>query len=139
MTKQKTECWLISGDTRNATAAIAREVNIPSERVFAGAMPEEKATLVAYLQRHALTPIDSARYPDLAQPEGKAFEIACSQCHAAPDPKMHTSREWPKVVERMQRHMGWANRVVGEPKQRTHPVLDTKAILRFLQRHARTA
>jgi len=99
----------------------------------------EKATLVAYLQRHALTPIDSARYPDLAQPEGRAFEIACSQCHAAPDPKMHTSREWPKVVERMQRHMGWANRVVGEPKQRTHPVLDTKAILRFLQRHARTA
>lgn len=98
---------------------------------------EEKATLVAYLQRYGLTPIDSARYPDLATPQGKAFEIACSQCHAAPDPKMHTAKEWPKVVERMQGHMAWANRVVGEPKLRTTPVLDTKAIVRYLQRHAR--
>jgi hypothetical protein len=37
----------------------------------------------------------------------------------------------------MKRHMAWANTVVGPDALRTTPVLDTAAIVRFLQRHAR--
>jgi hypothetical protein len=65
------------------------------------------------------------------------FTIACTQCHALPDPKRHTAREWLLVVERMKRHMAWANTIVGVDALRTTPVLDTAEIVRFLQRHAR--
>jgi hypothetical protein len=41
------------------------------------------------------------------------------------------------VVERMKRHMAWANTVVGVDSLRTVPVLETGEIVRFLQRHAR--
>jgi hypothetical protein len=65
------------------------------------------------------------------------FGIACSQCHALPDPRRHTAREWPAVVERMQRHMAWANVVVGSPEFKTVPELKTDEIVRLLQRYAR--
>ncbi|MBS1218046.1 MAG: hypothetical protein H6R21_1179 [Proteobacteria bacterium] len=65
------------------------------------------------------------------------YSIACSQCHALPDPQRHTAREWPAVVQRMQEHMAWANTVVGVSELRTNPVLDTAEIIRLLQRHAR--
>jgi hypothetical protein len=64
------------------------------------------------------------------------YIIACTQCHALPDPRHHTRQEWPNVVERMKRHMAWANTVVGVDSLRTVPVLETAEIVRFLQRHA---
>lgn len=99
---------------------------------------DELAALTRYLEQHALKPIDSKQYPDLATPPGRMFGIACSQCHAAPDPKSHTARRWPSVVERMKKHMAWANLVAGAPSTRTEPVLDTDQIVKFLQRHGRT-
>ena len=65
------------------------------------------------------------------------FSIACTQCHALPDPRRHTRREWPAVVERMKEHMAWANTVVGSDSLKTIPVLETGEIVRFLQRYAR--
>lgn len=56
---------------------------------------------------------------------------------ALPDPGQHTAREWPKVVERMKRHMEWTNIVVGASTERAVPELKTREIIRFLQRHAR--
>ena len=98
----------------------------------------EQATLVRYLEAHAQQEIDPGQYPDLGSPRGQMFAIACSQCHVLPDPKRHTAREWPRVVERMQHNMKWANRVVGDPALRTIPELNTAEIIRFLQRHSRT-
>lgn len=97
----------------------------------------EQGVLIAYLQKHAQTEIDAAKYPDLKTPPGQMFSIACSQCHVLPDPKRHTAREWPRVVERMQGNMAWANRIVGDPALRTVPELNTAEIIRFLQRHSR--
>lgn len=96
----------------------------------------EVATLTAYLRRHGQREIDPA-HPALTGSSGRMFSIACSQCHALPDPQRHTAREWPAVVERMQKHMAWANTVTGVPALRTEPVLDTAEILRLLQRYAR--
>jgi mono/diheme cytochrome c family protein len=98
----------------------------------------ERATLVRYLQKHAQKEIDPGKYPDFRSPAGQIFAIACSQCHVPPDPERHTAREWPRVVERMQRNMAWANRVVGDPALRTTPELNTAEIIRFLQRNSRT-
>ena len=104
------------------------KVEAPSDR--------EVAALTAYLQKHGQAEI-SPSHPALSSEQGQMFSIACSQCHALPDPRRHTAREWPGVVERMKRHMSWANVVVGPDALKTNPVLDTSAIVRFLQRYAR--
>jgi hypothetical protein len=100
--------------------------------------PDERAVLNRYLQKHSQKEIDPA-HPGLRTEAGKMFSIACSQCHAAPDPGLHTSREWPAVVERMKQHMTWANTIVGPPELRTVPELKTAEIVQFLQRYARSA
>lgn len=99
--------------------------------------PEEKAAIVAYLQRHAQAPLDPSRYPEVNSAAGEAFRLACNQCHVLPDPKRHTAQEWPGVVARMQRNMEWMNRVVGSKPDPDEPQLRIEEILAFLQRHAR--
>jgi len=96
----------------------------------------QTATLADYLRRHGQREIDP-RHPALGTRAGQIYSIACSQCHALPDPQRHSAREWPSVVRRMQQHMAWANTVVGIPELRTQPELDTKEIVGLLQRHAR--
>jgi cytochrome c2 len=97
----------------------------------------EAATLAAYLAKHGQREMDR-KNPALRTASGQIYSIACSQCHALPDPQRHTAREWPGVVQRMQGHMAWVNTVVGVSELRTNPVLDTTEIVRFLQRHARS-
>lgn len=99
---------------------------------------DEIAVLNRYLQKHSQKEIDPA-HPGLSTEAGKMFSIACAQCHAAPDPLQHTSREWPAIVERMKQHMAWANTIVGSPELRTEPELRTQDIVKFLQRYARNA
>jgi hypothetical protein len=96
----------------------------------------EVDTLVRYLQKHGQAEIDP-RHPALGTRAGEAFGIACSQCHALPDPQRHTAREWPAIVQRMKRHMAWTNVVVGPPELRTIPELKTEEIVAFLKRYAR--
>jgi cytochrome c5 len=98
---------------------------------------EEKATLIAYLRRHAQKPLDAKRYPDVNQPQGEAFRLACSQCHVLPDPKRHTAVEWRAVVARMQENMEWMNRVVGTKAVPGEPQLRVDEINAFLAKHAR--
>lgn len=97
---------------------------------------EEEESLAAYLQRHGQREIDPA-HPALRSEAGQMFSIACSQCHALPDPQRHTAEEWPAVVERMRGHMAWANTVVGARELRTNPELQTDQIIALLQRYAR--
>jgi cytochrome c2 len=104
------------------------DVEAPTDR--------ETGVLSAYLKKHGQQEMDSG-HPALNSEAGKMFSIACTQCHALPDPRRHTRREWPAVVERMKEHMAWANTVVGTDALKTMPVLDTAEIVRFLQRYAR--
>jgi cytochrome c2 len=96
----------------------------------------EAATLATYLEKHAQREIDPG-HPALRTPAGQMYSLACSQCHALPDPQRHTAREWPGVVQRMQGHMAWGNTIVGVSALRTNPELNTADIVRLLQRHAR--
>lgn len=97
----------------------------------------EVRALTRYLELHAQVEIE-AGHPALQTEAGQMFSIACSQCHALPDPRQHTAREWPHVVARMKKHMAWSNIVVGNPELRTVPELKTGEIVRLLQRYART-
>lgn len=96
----------------------------------------EMQTLSRYLQKHGQKEI-AAAHPALRGEAGQMFSIACSQCHALPDPQRHTAREWPGVVDRMKRNMAWANTVSGASELRTTPTLDTAQIVTLLQRYAR--
>jgi hypothetical protein len=97
----------------------------------------ETGALVAYLRKHAQTPLDPRRYPDVNGAAGEAFRMACNQCHALPDPRRHTADEWPRVVARMQENMEWMNRVVGSRPVPGEPQLRVQEINAFLRRHAR--
>src|SRR5688572_21363639 len=97
----------------------------------------ETKALVAYLQKHAQTPLDPRRYPEVLQASGEAFRVACNQCHVLPDPRRHTAREWRAVVARMQQNMEWMNRVVGTQPVPGEPQLRVEEINAFLARHAR--
>jgi len=98
---------------------------------------EERAALLAYLQRNAQRPIDPRRYPEVRTDAAKSFRLACQQCHTLPDPQRHTASEWQAVVTRMEKNMLWMNRVVGTRPDPREPQLRVEEILEFLQRHAK--
>lgn len=97
---------------------------------------QEVATLTHYLQKHAQKEMSSG-HPALKTTAGQMYSLACSQCHALPDPQRHTAREWPVIVERMKSHMAWANVIVGASELHTIPELNATEIVRLLQRYAR--
>ena len=98
---------------------------------------EETRILAGYLRRHAQKALDPQRYPDVYQPVGEAFRLACNQCHVLPDPRRHTAAEWRVVVARMQENMEWMNRVVGSQPLPGEPQPRVEEINAFLERHAR--
>ena len=98
---------------------------------------EDTRAIIAYLQRYAQKPLDPARYPEVNQPSGEAFRLACNQCHVLPDPQRYTAAEWPRVVARMRENMEWMNRVVGSKPVPGEPRLALEEINAFLARHAR--
>jgi cytochrome c2 len=103
--------------------------------------PEETQALVAYLRKHAQTPLDEKRYPEVNRPSGEAFRLACNQCHVLPDPQRHTAAQWRAVVARMQENMEWMNRVVGtqpaSDRAAGEPQLRVEEINAFLKKYAR--
>lgn len=111
-----------------------------SARGLAAPSEAEAREIVAYLQRHALQPLDASE-PVLAialgSDAGVAFRRACDQCHALPDPRRHAAADWPAVVRRMEANMLWMNRVVGTRFDIREPQLRAAEITAFLQRHAR--
>ncbi|MBI1942183.1 MAG: cytochrome c [Betaproteobacteria bacterium] len=99
--------------------------------------PAEKKALVAYLRRHAQKPLDPKKYPEVNARSGESFRLACNQCHALPDPRRYTAKEWPEVVARMQKNMEWMNRVVGSKPLPGEPRLRIEEINTFLAKYAR--
>ncbi len=49
--------------------------------------------------------IDPALLPTPTSEGAKLLNLYCAQCHNLPGPGMHTAREWPPVVDRMNRRM----------------------------------
>ena len=100
---------------------------------------EETQSIVAYHRKHALRPLDAKKLPEVATSRAESFRVACEQCHALPDPRMHTAKEWPAVVARMQKNMEWMNRVVGTRPVQGEPQLRIADINAFLAKHAKKA
>lgn len=92
--------------------------------------PEEKTTLLAYLQANAFQGMGPAAIPDSREPGALAFTQLCSRCHALPDPSAHTGGEWKNVVGRMAEKMEAAGYGSPAPEQQ-------QAILDYLEKKAR--
>lgn len=63
---------------------------------------EQRQAILNYLLSHALQ-VSGAALPEGA---GRAtFSKMCSRCHALPDPRQHSTADWPAVVMRMEQRM----------------------------------
>ena len=49
--KQSIDVWMISGDNATTAHAVGKMVGIPSSKIIAGVLPEQKAEKIQYLQR----------------------------------------------------------------------------------------
>jgi cytochrome c5 len=83
----------------------------------------ERFAVMEYLTANALK-VSGANLP--AGQGREAFSQVCSQCHALPDPRMHSREDWPTVYARMERNM---ERMKVAPPTRTQ----TSDILLYLQ------
>jgi cytochrome c5 len=82
----------------------------------------ERMQVLTYLTSHALQVTENLR-PGAGM---DAFRTVCTRCHMLPDPRAHSSADWPTVVMRMERNME-RMRVPGV----THD--QTQAIIGYLQ------
>lgn len=78
-------------------------------------------------------PAPSAKaLPDAASAGATLVSTYCAQCHAAPQPTLHTTKEWTSVTQRMRAHMdaGWQG--IKTPSEQ-----EMKTIVAYMQKHAR--
>jgi hypothetical protein len=70
--------------------------------------------------------------PDPDSTGAKLVSLYCTQCHAAPQPTLHTTLEWTAVTQRMREHMnsGWQG-------IKTPSTEEMKTILVYMRQHAR--
>ena len=85
---------------------------------------------------HWMPVVGAARLPE-ADSEGAELLVgACSACHAAPHPQLHTRGEWGRVISAMTRHIeqsdGGIPKCVAQPSEG-----QLQTILDYLVRHAR--
>ena len=101
-------------------------INTLLEKYYAGetSLEEEKQL------KNALKSMDAKHAAELNTPAGLSFRATCTQCHALPDPKQHTAKEWPLVVARMQKNIITMGKT---PLDETA----TKEIVEFLRRYAK--
>jgi mono/diheme cytochrome c family protein len=62
----------------------------------------DRYTVLNYLTSNALKVSGSVLPAGRGRDE---FATVCSQCHALPDPRVHSAQDWPTVYARMERNM----------------------------------
>ncbi len=91
--------------------------------------PQDKKEVMAYLQKHSLKAMSKDSIKELTSQGGQKFKQTCTQCHALPDPKQHTIKEWPTVIQRMKKNMAQMGKPVISQKEE-------QLILDFLKENA---
>jgi hypothetical protein len=90
---------------------------------------DENEQIIQYLQAHGLKPFSADSVPSPGSSGAKLFQKTCTQCHVLPDIKLHTSDEWPGVVERMRMNM----KVIGK---KVITDMERDEIVNYLKEHA---
>lgn len=85
--------------------------------------PELRVPIPSVAQRHWILDYlvaNALQVSGAALPAGlgrETFSIACSRCHALPDPRQHSPEDWPTVVSRMEQRMNQMNVDVPQPDE----------------------
>ena len=84
-----------------------RRMSMMSKRGMMGmsvTMPSagQEKMILAYLEAHALKPISPNALRSPNSSGALAFRNSCSECHALPNPKLHSAEDWSAVVRKMQ-------------------------------------
>jgi cytochrome c5 len=74
----------------------------------------------------------AARLPAADSPGAKLIATYCTQCHAAPQPTLHTAQEWTSVTERMHARMNGGWQGIKKPTEQ-----EMQVIVAYMQKHAR--
>lgn len=69
--------------------------------------------------------------PDADSAGAKLVSMYCTQCHATPQPTLHTSMEWTVVTQRMHEHMNLGGQGIKTPS-----VEEMKTIIAYMRQHA---
>jgi cytochrome c5 len=75
---------------------------LPESLAIKTPTPSERGLILSYLLANSL------KVSGAALPAGKGrdeFAVVCNQCHALPDPRVHSADDWPAVYARMERNM----------------------------------
>ena len=108
--------------------SVARRMWLRMDRLPSGVgirAPDEgtRAELLSYLMANALKVGGANLPPGVGRYE---FMMVCSRCHALPDPRVHSSKDWLAVFSRMERNMERMLVVPATPEETTR-------ILTYLQ------
>ncbi len=68
--------------------------------------------------------------PEPELPGAVVMKDNCSSCHAVPSPAVHTAKEWPNIIYRMQEHRRMNGYVLITPEE-------LALLLDYLQRHSK--
>ena len=86
--------------------------------------------MVACTDQGATVPLTASDYPESGTEQAVLYMTKCGECHAAPLPGIHTAKQWPGVVQRMQFRM----------TSKAMPSLNKQEmviIVGYLQKHAK--
>ena len=86
--------------------------------------------VAACTDQGASVPLTASDYPESNTEPAKLYIAKCGECHAAPLPKIHTVKQWPGVVQRMQFRM--TSKAMRELNKH-----EFNMIVEYLQKHAR--
>lgn len=89
---------------------------------------EERELMTQYIKKNSLR--RARAIPEPASPGAEVYKYTCSQCHVLPDTTLHSANEWPRTIEKMQKHL--EGTILG-------PMLpeELDLILPYLQRNGR--
>lgn len=85
----------------------------------------ERRVMLDYVKTNALRVIASELPPGEGREE---FAVVCSRCHALPDIRNHSARDWPAVFQRMERNMERMNVIPPTGDQASHILLYLQAV-----------
>ena len=77
---------------------------------------------------------DISQLPEAQSPGAKLVNRYCTQCHALPNPKLHSAEGWAPTLERMNARMQWMSqngRGIAAPADD-----ELKTLVAYLRKHA---
>lgn len=85
----------------------------------------DRGAVLSYLMSNGLM-VSGTELPKGAGRE--EFAVVCSRCHALPDIRNHSARDWPAVFQRMERNMERMNVMPPTSDQTSHILLYLQAV-----------